>query len=141
MWGWRQRSPYGELTVAVSERGVREISLPGDDQPAVEFGDPDRAVEAQLDEWFAGERHDFDVPLDLDGIEGFRRAVLETLSAKVSWGETVSYGELAGMAGRPRWSSGFWSASLPNTLPFVIPVPRVIVAGHCTYGSRRGCNS
>ena len=41
MWGWRQPSPYGELTVGVSERGVREISLPGDDQPVVELRPPD----------------------------------------------------------------------------------------------------
>jgi len=141
MWGWRQRSPYGELTVAVSERGVREISLPGDDQPAVEFHDPDRIVEAQLDEWFAGERHDFDVSLDLDGIEGFRRTVLETLSAKVSWGETVSYGELAGMAGRPRAARAVGSAMRHNPLPFVIPCHRVIAAGHRIGGYGGGRNA
>ena len=94
-----------------------------------------------MDEWFAGERHDFDVSLDLDGIEGFRRTVLETLSAKVSWGETVSYGELAGMAGRPRAARAVGSAMRHNPLPFVIPCHRVIAAGHRIGGYGGGRNA
>ena len=98
---WRQASPFGEVTVVVSDRGVREISLPGDDQPDGDAGQPDRAVARQLDDWFAGKRHAFDVELDLEGIEGFRRLALETLAREVGWGETVTYGELADLAGRP----------------------------------------
>ncbi len=99
---WRQPSPFGEVTVVVSERGVREISLPGDDQPDGVLGAADAQIKRQLTEWFAGTRHDFDFPLDLDGVDGFRRTVLETLAHDVGWGEVVTYGELAGMAGRPR---------------------------------------
>ena len=99
---WRQASPFGDVTVVVSERGVREISLPGDDQPERDVGVPDRRVARQLDEWFAGKRHAFDVDIDLDGVDGFRRDVLETLLREVGWGETVTYGELADLAGRPR---------------------------------------
>src|SRR4029077_19645126 len=86
----------------VSERGVHEISLPGDDQPDAEPGAPDPRIKRQLDDWFAGKRHAFAVELDREGVAGFRRTVLETLARDVGWGEIVTYGELAGMARPPR---------------------------------------
>ena len=70
---WRQPSPFGEVTVVVSPAGVREISLPGDDQPDGAMGAPVRLVARQLDAWFAGKRHGFELALDLEGIDGFRR--------------------------------------------------------------------
>ncbi len=97
---WRQASPYGELTVLVSDAGLSEISLPGDDQPDVEITEPDPAVARQLDDWFAGNRRAFELDLDLRGVEGFRLVVLETLAREVRWGEVVTYGELAALAGR-----------------------------------------
>jgi hypothetical protein len=53
---WHQESPYGDVTVVVSDHGLREISLPGDDQPDGEAGKPDRSIARQLDDWFAGKR-------------------------------------------------------------------------------------
>jgi methylated-DNA-[protein]-cysteine S-methyltransferase len=141
MSAWRQESPFGELTVVVSERGVREISLPGDDQPEGELGARDRAVARQLDEWFRGKRHAFDLVLDLDGIEGFRRAALETLAREVGWGETVTYGELADLAGRPRAARAAGSAMRDNPLPFVIPCHRVVAAGGRIGGYGGGRNA
>jgi methylated-DNA-[protein]-cysteine S-methyltransferase len=139
---WRQESPYGTLTVVVSEHGLAEISLPGDDLPAdVSIGRPDRHVARQLDDWFAGRSHTFDVDLDLGDIDGFRRTVLETLTAKVGWGETVSYGELAEMAGRPRAARAVGSAMRNNPIPFVIPCHRVIAAGHKIGGYGGGRNA
>ncbi len=129
MRAWEQPSPYGAVTVVVSERGVREISLPGDDRPDVTLGRVDRPVARQLDDWFAGRRHDFVLELDLEEIAGFRRTVLETLAREVGWGETVSYGELAELAGRPRAARAAGSAMRNNPLPFVIPCHRVIASG------------
>ena len=126
---WTQASPYGEVTVVVSDHGVREISMPGDDQPDGEIGKPDRSIARQLDDWFAGKRHAFDVELDLEGINGFRRVALETLAREVGWGETVTYGELADLAGRPRAARAAGSAMRDNPLPFVIPCHRVVAAG------------
>jgi methylated-DNA-[protein]-cysteine S-methyltransferase len=140
---WRQPSPYGDLTVVVTPDGVSEISLPGDDQPDVTLGRPDRAVARQLDDWFAGRRHEFDVNLDLGPIDGFRREVLVTLASEVSWGEVVSYGELAAMAGRPRAARAVGSAMRNNPVPFVIPCHRVVAAGHKIggYGGGRNANA
>jgi methylated-DNA-[protein]-cysteine S-methyltransferase len=138
---WLQPSPFGEVTVVVSERGVREISLPGDDQPAGDLGAADARVKRQLAEWFAGKRHDFDFTIDLDGVDGFRRVVLETLARDVSWGEVVTYGELAGMAGRPRAARAVGSAMRDNPLPFVIPCHRVVAAGGRIGGYGGGRNA
>jgi len=138
---WRQPSPYGEITIVLTDEGVREISLPGDDQPDVELGRADRRVAQQLDAWFAGRRHAFDLRLDLDGIDGFRRTVLETLAREVPWGETVSYGELAVIAGRPRAARAVGSAMRNNPIPFVIPCHRVVAAGNKIGGYGGGRNA
>ncbi|MGQ0826124.1 MAG: methylated-DNA--[protein]-cysteine S-methyltransferase [Actinomycetota bacterium] len=138
---WRQNSPHGRVTVVRSERGLREISLPGDDQPEVRVGPPDPAIATQLDQWFAGKRRTLDVPLDLTGIDGFRRTVLETLARDVGWGETVSYGELAALAGRPRAARAVGAAMASNPLPFVIPCHRVIAAGGRIGGYGGGRNA
>jgi methylated-DNA-[protein]-cysteine S-methyltransferase len=138
---WRQPSPFGAVTVVVSERGVREISLPGDDQPDGKLGAADALVKRQLGEWFAGDRHDFDFELDLEGVDGFRRTVLETLARDVAWGELVTYGELAGMAGRPRAARAVGSAMRDNPLPFVIPCHRVVAAGGRIGGYGGGRNA
>ena len=130
MRAWRQDSPYGEITVVATDHGLHEIGLPGHDQPAVELGPPDRAFARQLDQWFAGTRHDLELDIDLDGIEGFRRGAVETLAREVPWGETVTYGELAALAGRPRAARAAGSAMRHNPIPFVIPCHRVVAAGH-----------
>ncbi len=141
MKAWRQPSPYGELTVVLSAEGVYEISLPGDDQPEVDTTKADRNVARQLDDWFAGRRHAFDLALDLSDVDGFRREVLETLVREVPWGEVVSYGELAALAGRPRAARAVGSAMRNNPIPFVIPCHRVVAAGHKIGGYGGGRNA
>jgi methylated-DNA-[protein]-cysteine S-methyltransferase len=138
---WSQPSPYGAITVVLSERGVHEISLPGDDQPDVDLGTADATVKRQLDRWFDGKLHAFDLDLDLDGIDGFRRTVLETLAHNVQWGETVTYGELAAMSGRPKAARAAGSAMKNNPIPFVIPCHRVVAAGNKIGGYGGGRNA
>jgi methylated-DNA-[protein]-cysteine S-methyltransferase len=65
-------------------------------------------------------------PTDLSA---FARTVLETLAARVPWGETVSYGELAELAGRARAARAVGGIMAGNTVPFVVPCHRVIAAG------------
>ena len=95
---WRQESPHGRVTVVTSERGICAIGLPGDDLSEIVAGaapEKDERIARALDDFFDGRAPTLTVPLDLDGIDGFRRTVLETLAREVGWGETVSYGELA----------------------------------------------
>jgi methylated-DNA-[protein]-cysteine S-methyltransferase len=129
---WRQPSPFGDVRVVVTDAGVREITLPGDRLDDGVDGaryERDDAIASQLDAWFTGRRHSFDLALDLDGVEGFRLTVLDTLVRDVPWGETVSYGELAQMAGRPRAARAVGRVMATNPLPFVIPCHRVLAAG------------
>jgi methylated-DNA-[protein]-cysteine S-methyltransferase len=70
------------------------------------------------------------MPVDLSNIDaGFPRTVYETLRREVGWGETVSYGELAEMAGRPRAARAVGNAMSRNPVPIVVPCHRVVAAG------------
>ena len=129
---WQQKTPYGVVTVITSEYGLRAIGLPDADLSDVIDGSPpsrDPEIARKLDQWFTGKSKTLDVPLDLTEVDGFKRDVLETLMRDVAWGETVSYGELAAMAGRPRAARAVGSAMASNPLPFVIPCHRVIASG------------
>ena len=127
---WRQESPIGPLTVLVTDRGVRQIELgpTAFDVDADERCDDEVALE--LDEYFTGRRRRFTMPVDLSRIDaGFPRTVYETLQQQVGWGETVSYGELAEMAGRPRAARPVGNAMSRNPVPIVVPCHRVVAAG------------
>ncbi|MGZ4603243.1 MAG: methylated-DNA--[protein]-cysteine S-methyltransferase, partial [Kineosporiaceae bacterium] len=82
-------------------------------------------VARELDEYFAGRRHTFDVPVDLQLAHGFRRAVLERL-VEVPYASTVSYGELAARVGSPRASRAVGTACALNPVPLVVPCHRVV---------------
>lgn len=135
---WRQASPVGELTVVAGPDGVRRILIDGA-TPA--DGDPERddRIARELDEYFAGERTRFTVPVDLDAVTApFRRRVLETLRDDVAYGETVAYGELGAMAGRPRAARAVGAAMATCPVPILIPCHRVLAAGGAIggYGGR-----
>jgi methylated-DNA-[protein]-cysteine S-methyltransferase len=86
--------------------------------------------------YFAGERVTFeDVPLDLEWCTPFQRAVAETLR-RVPYGETVSYGELAALAGYPNAQRAAGSFCARNRTALVVPCHRVVGAdGLGSYGS------
>ena len=81
---------------------------------------------AQLSEYFAGTRQEFDLPLDLDGTAFQRRAW--TALAKIPYGETRSYGEQARRLGVPRAARAIGAANGANPLPIVLPCHRLVGA-------------
>ncbi len=87
---------------------------------------PFAAVIAQLDEYFAGKRRTFDLPLAPRGT-AFQRAVWQALTL-IPYGETISYGELARRIGKPRASRAVGLANAANPLPIIVPCHRVIGA-------------
>ncbi|HEX6663338.1 MAG TPA: methylated-DNA--[protein]-cysteine S-methyltransferase [Gaiellaceae bacterium] len=91
-----------------------------------------RRVEA----YFAGRRESFDdVDLELEGWTPFQLAVLRALR-RVSWGEVVSYGELAALAGYPRAQRAVGTFCAHNRFGLVVPCHRVVGAdGLGSYGS------
>lgn len=81
---------------------------------------------AQLDEYFAGERTDFDVRMELDGTD-FQREVWTELT-RIPYGETISYGELARRVGRPSAPRAVGQANGRNPIPVIVPCHRVLAS-------------
>jgi len=125
-------SPIGALRLVASDRGLVAILWPDDDPARVPLGAmtdrPDhpllRAAIDQLDEYFAGQRTGFDLPLDLRGTD-FQRAVWGALRT-IPYGETRSYGAIAGQIGRPAASRAVGAANGRNPVSIIVPCHRVI---------------
>ena len=77
----------------------------------------------QLEEYFAGERTDFDLRMELDGTP-FQREVWAELT-RIPYGETISYGELARRVGRPRGPRAVGQANGRNPIAIIVPCHRV----------------
>jgi methylated-DNA-[protein]-cysteine S-methyltransferase len=131
----------GEIAVAASERGVRDVYLPrwveGRDHSAQavsattieQQGSPAatahlRQALAELAGYFAGERRDFTVALDPVGAAFYQRAWGEV--ARVSWGETRTYGEIARVVGSPDAVRAVGTANATNPLAPFIPCHRIV---------------
>ena len=93
-------------------------------------------VARQLDEYFAGHRRVFELPVDLQLARGFRRAVLEHL-CDIPYGATESYTMVAAAAGNAKAVRAAGSACATNPVPLVVPCHRV-VRRDGTYGQYRG---
>ena len=131
-------SPVGRLLLAATPRGLVRVAFETEDADAVMAELAQRVsprvlraprrlddVAHELDEYFAGRRRAFDVPVDLQLARGFRRAVLEQL-VEVPYAQTVSYAELAARAGSPRAVRAVGTACAVNPVPLVVPCHRVV---------------
>jgi methylated-DNA-[protein]-cysteine S-methyltransferase len=109
-----------------------ELPRPGE-ASAAEDGHP---LVDRLRSYFAGDRVTFDdVAIDLEWCTDFQRDVAETLRG-VPYGEVVTYGELAALAGYPRAQRAAGTFCAHNRLPLVLPCHRVVAAGGIgSYGS------
>jgi methylated-DNA-[protein]-cysteine S-methyltransferase len=83
-------------------------------------------VRKQLEEYFAGERMEFDVPLEVEGTEFQKRAWAEL--RRIPYGETISYSEQARRMGKPAAVRAVGSANGRNMISIIIPCHRVIGA-------------
>jgi methylated-DNA-[protein]-cysteine S-methyltransferase len=135
-------SPLGDLLVAITPRGLVKVSylaIYAADEALSQIAarisprvleDP-RALDEprrQLDEYFAGRRHEFDLPLDWSLVRGFGRDVLDR-TARIPYGKVATYGEVARDIGRPRASRATGNALGANPIPIVVPCHRVVRAG------------
>ena len=131
-------SPIGPLLVAASSTGLVRVAFESEGHDAVLdrlagqispriMRMPARTddVARQLDEYFAGRRHEFDLPLDLQLVSGFRRTVISHLP-DIAYGSTASYKAVAAMAGNPTAGRAVGSACSHNPIPVVVPCHRVV---------------
>jgi methylated-DNA-[protein]-cysteine S-methyltransferase len=131
-------SPVGSLLLAATGQGLVRVAYASQDHdaalaklaeavgPRILYA-PGRLDEVcrQLEQYFAGRRTAFDVPLDLRLSSGFRRAVLAHL-AEIGYGRTESYREVAIAAGSPKAVRAVGTACATNPLPLVLPCHRVV---------------
>jgi methylated-DNA-[protein]-cysteine S-methyltransferase len=131
-------SPFGPLLLAASPDGLVRVAFEVEDHDAVLerlatlispriLRSPRRTEDAarQLDEYFAGRRREFDLPMDFRLVRGFRRAVLSHLR-EIPYGRTESYAAVARAAGNPAAVRAAGSACARNPLPVVVPCHRVV---------------
>lgn len=123
-------TPIGDLLLAGDDEGLSMIGFPKgkmrrDPEADWIFNEkPFVETVRQLDEYFAGERKEFDLPLHLSGTE-FQVQVLEELQ-RIPYGQTTSYGAIAKKIGRPGAMRAVGAANGRNPIPIVIPCHRVI---------------
>lgn len=131
-------SPVGSLLLAATEAGLVRVAYASEDHDTVLQLLADRisprilSAPARLDrpareleEYFAGRRRRFDLPLDWQLSAGFRRTVLSHLP-EVGYGHTASYAAIARLAGNPKAVRAAATACATNPLPVVVPCHRVI---------------
>ena len=158
-------TPVGPLTVVASEVGLRAVLWPDDDPARVPSasgdgdgdedpdgdGDPDGDEEGdvqaaphpileqtrrQLGEYFAGERTDFDLPLDPVGTD-FQRSAWDALRA-IPFGTTVSYGDQAATMGDRNKARAVGAANGRNPISIIVPCHRVVGANGSLTGFAGG---
>jgi len=147
-------TPVGALLLAATPKGLVRVAYASQDHDLVLEGlardvsprilrAPARldGVARELEEYFAGRRRSFDVPVDRRLSRGYRRTVLEALSREVPYGQTVSYKELAERTGNPKASRAVGSAMATNPIPIVVPCHRVLRSGGALGGYGGGLDT
>ncbi len=134
-------SPFGPLLLAATPRGLVKVGLPNyDSEETLEdlaarisprvLEAPARLEDArhQLDRYFEGRLHEFDLPLDWRLSNGFRRRALRAIDRSPS-GNPRSYTQIARSAGNERAVRAAGTACGSNPIPIVVPCHRVLRSG------------
>ena len=135
LYSTTHQTPVGDLTLIASDQGLRAILWPKESARRAGIANrprrgPDHRIlkqtAAQLDEYFAGTRRSFDIPLDLEGTP-FQVAAWRAL-ASIPFGGTTSYGQQAAALGIPTAARALGAANRANPVCIVLPCHRVIGA-------------
>jgi methylated-DNA-[protein]-cysteine S-methyltransferase len=134
-------SPFGDLLVAVTKRGLVMIEYPNHDfdraleelaaklSPRVlESARSTDRIRRELEEYFAGTRRRFSVAVDLSLVHGFTRKVLDQ-TARIPFGKVFTYRDVATRAGSPLAVRATGNALGSNPIPIVVPCHRVVRTG------------
>jgi methylated-DNA-[protein]-cysteine S-methyltransferase len=131
-------SPFGPLLLAATTKGLVRVAFDREGHDAVLArlaaevsprillaARPLENAAVQFDQYFAGRRRGFDMPIDLRLANGFRRTVLRCLR-RIAYGHTESYAAIAEAAGKPNAARAVGGACSHNPLPIVVPCHRVV---------------
>jgi methylated-DNA-[protein]-cysteine S-methyltransferase len=135
-------SPVGPLAVAASESGLRWILWPGEHRPIATADVTEgwtpvlRDAAQQLQEYFAGTRTEFDLPLDAIGTPFQHQAW--TVLRSIPYGSTMSYGDQARRLGDPNKARAVGAANGRNPISIVVPCHRVVGSNGALTGFAAG---
>ncbi len=131
-------SPVGALLLAATDHGLVRVAFETEDHDRVLAALADRIgarilrsprrldlAARELDDYFAGHRTTFDLPLDFSLSGGFRQVVQQYLP-HIEYGTTLTYAQVAGLVGRPTAARAVGTACATNPLPVVVPCHRVL---------------
>lgn len=142
---FRVETPLGPLTLATTVRGLRSLTFAAEESrsPGDVGGVADSAARAlaaacarQLDDYFAGARERFELPLDLHGT-AFQLRVWGAL-CEIPYGATCSYAEQAAAIGAPAAVRAVGAANARNPIAVVVPCHRVVGADGALTGYAGG---
>ena len=132
-------TPIGDLVVGVTDHGICRVHFDADPERTLEVlarqygprvlrsSKPVDRARKELDEYFAGRRHAFDLDWDVRQLAPFNRRVLSEL-ARVEYGQTTTYGQLAAASGNPKAARAVGTIMNRNPIPVVLPCHRVVGA-------------
>jgi methylated-DNA-[protein]-cysteine S-methyltransferase len=129
-------TPVGPVSVGCADAGVARVQFGAPPAPPTAAPAPDalvRRARGQLAEYFRGERQAFDLPLDWSGFAPAQLRVLRLLYDDVGYGQTVTYGTLAGRAGLPASHDVIPARAVgqimgSNPIPVIVPCHRVVAS-------------
>jgi methylated-DNA-[protein]-cysteine S-methyltransferase len=129
-------SPVGKLRLIASDKGlvaidVRNVKTSSDEVKNVAAQKILSATKKQLEQYFAGKRTAFAIPLDLEGTD-FQQLAWRAL-CRIPFGKTISYGDQAKNIKKPKAFRAVGSANGKNPIPIIVPCHRV-VAGDGSLG-------
>ncbi len=127
-------SPLGRIELTSDGEAITFLTIEGTPtsphgrlQHGGKPGNPDKIIKQatkELNEYFAGKRKNFDVPVKLVGTE-FQQAIWHEL-VNIPYGEHASYGQLAKGAGKPQAARAVGGAVGANPVPIIVPCHRIL---------------
>ncbi len=142
-------TPLGDLWVAVSENGFIAVEFPATQDEfmawlqkhhsaEIQFA-PEKVADAlaQLREYAAGTRREFNLPIDWSVLNAFQQKALK-LTYDIPYGETRTYKEIAVEMGNPRAARAVGRAEATNPMPIVLPCHRVVGSDKKLHGYGAG---
>ena len=126
-------TPVGPVSVACGDAGVAEVRFGVPPAGPSGAGRVVREARRQLAEYFSGQRKEFELPIDWSGFGPAQRQVLGLLYDDVGYGDTVTYGTLAGRAGIPASTDVIPARAVgqimgSNPIPVIVPCHRVVAS-------------
>ena len=122
------KSPVGDLQILCTEEALLSLGVQGEQESSEIFEENAliRQIKREMDQYFAGKRKEFTIPLDMRGTE-FQKKVWQALR-EIPYGETCTYKEIAEKIGNPKACRAVGMANHCNPIGIVVPCHRVIGA-------------